>query len=106
MSTAHIGGVPAQTPRSSLIKSRAYFVTVAGFTFEFVSLDQVREALSYFEQDSRPPNRQPGVVLEHYWQRWFERLPQWLFDERRRVKVVEALRKALAEFETDPRHAI
>jgi hypothetical protein len=105
MSSLQIGGIPAEAPRTPFIKTQVYFVAVAGFTFQFVSLAQLSEALAYFEQESRSPNRRPGVKLEHYWQMWYERLPQWLFEERRRVKVASALRKARAAFASDPEHS-
>jgi len=98
MSTSHIGGMEIEPPRDRLIERRVYFVEAAGFTFQFASLGQLPEALGYFEQRVHPSSRQPGVVLEHYWQRWFERLPQWLFEEPRRVRVVSALSRALQAF--------
>jgi hypothetical protein len=103
ISTSHIGGMEIEPPRDRLIEQRVYFVEAAGFTFQFVSLGQLRETLGYFEQQIHPSSRKPGVVLEHYWQSWFERLPQWLFEEPRRVKVVSALNRALQAFEAGAR---
>ncbi len=105
MSTCHIGGMEFEPPRDRLIERRVYFVEAAGFTFQFASLGQLREALGHFERRVNPSSRRPGVSLEHYWQRWFERLPQWLFEERRRVRVVSALSRALQAFGSGtPKH--
>ena len=41
------------------------------------------------------------ACLEHYWQRWFERLPRWLSEEPRRARVVSALSRALEAFESE-----
>lgn len=99
MSTYHAGGVPIEPPRDRLIERRVFFVEAAGFTFQFASLEQIRAALGYFEQRVHSGSRRPGVELEHYWQRWFERLPQWLSEEPRRARVVSALSRALQAFE-------
>ena len=98
MSTCHIGGVPIEAPRDPLIKRFVFFIEVTGFTFQFATLEQVRIALAYFEQRIHPSSRLPDIVLEHYWQRWFERLPQWLSKESRRIRVVSALSRALQDF--------
>jgi hypothetical protein len=101
MSTCHIGGVPIEAPRDRLIQSRVFFVEAAGFTFQFASLEQLRATLEHFEQRVHPSSQRPSVELEHYWQRWFERLPQWLSEESRRVRVVSALSRALRTFESE-----
>jgi hypothetical protein len=101
MSTCHIGGMPIEPPKDRLIEQRVFFVNAAGFTFQFASLEQLRAALTYFEQRVHPSSREPDVTLEHYWQRWFERLPQWLTEEPRRVRVLSALSRALQAFESE-----
>jgi hypothetical protein len=101
MSTCHIGGMPIEPPRDRLIEQRVFFVEAAGFTFQFASLEQLRATLGYFEQRIRASSRRPDVTLEHYWQRWFERLPQWLSEEPRRVRVASALSRALQAFESE-----
>jgi hypothetical protein len=100
MSTCHVGGLPIEPPRDPLIELRVFFVEAAGFIFQFASLDQLRAALAYFGQRIHPSSREPGVEREHYWQRWFERLPQWLSEEPRRIRVVSALSRALQAFES------
>ncbi len=98
MLTTHIGGSPPDPARDRLIDRWVYFVVVCGFTFEFHSLEQIERALSYFEHKTHPTSALPGVTLEHYWQRWFERLPLWLFEEPKRLRVISALRRAERHF--------
>lgn len=95
-----IGGllVPAA---DALIERWAYFVAVAGFTFRFVSLAQIRTARDHFGRKIHPSGR-----IEHYrghrhwYHPWHERLPIWLFEGPKRVRVVRALRRALIDFGT------
>lgn len=96
--TIHIGGFPVDPPRDRLIEKWVYFVDVASFTFQFQSLDQLQQCLEFFKQKIHPTSRQPDVHLEHYWQRWFEKLPQWLFEESKRTKVITALEQAAKDF--------
>ena len=93
------GGRPRPAKRDPLIEEWAYFVRVNGFTFEFASVDQVREALAYCREKVHPARREPDVWLEHYWQRWFERLPKGLLKGAKRGEVVAALERAVEEFE-------
>jgi len=95
MQSTWIGGVPPARPKGNLIESWVYFVDVCSFTFQFHSIEQIKECLEYFSQKTHPSSRQSGCELEHYWQRWFERLPQWLYEEAKRQKVVKALTMAL-----------
>lgn len=96
--TVHVGGLWSKRPSDRLIEKWGYFVDVASFTFEFQSLDQLRECLIFFRQKIHASSRQPDVKLEHCWQRWFEKLPLWLFEEPKRVKVLAALERAHEEF--------
>lgn len=75
-----------------------YFVRVCAFTFSFSALSQLREANDYFRQAVHPTRREPGHELEHYWQRWFERLPAGLNGGTKRPRVRRALSRALASF--------
>ena len=80
-----------------------YFVEVCGFTFEFHSLGQIDVCLDYFSQRLHASSR---INWEEFGgdhgeaQSWFERLPQRLLDESKRVRVVDALKKARADFAT------
>ena len=105
MSTTHIGGLPVEPSQNRLIPRYVYFVAVSGFTFQFVSLEQMQECLAWFSHKTHPSSREPGVTLEHYWQRWFERLPQWLSEEPKRKKVIKALQRALNDFTNESSQA-
>jgi hypothetical protein len=96
MSSSWVGGIPADADRSG--STDVYFVAVAGFTFQFASLDQLRECLDWFRIKIHPSSRESGHELEHYWQRWHERLPRGITKESKRPKVVKALENALADF--------
>ena len=96
--TVDVGGAPVEPPRDRLITKWVYFVEVASFTFQFHSLEDIQICLDFVRQKIHPTSRRPDVWLEHYWQRWFEKLPQWLFEESKRVKVVAALERAVREF--------
>jgi hypothetical protein len=83
-----------------LIPKDIVMVHVASFTFQFVTVQQLRDCLSYFDQKTHPSNRLPmpseASAFTHWEaQRWFERLPVYLFEEPKRRKVVEALKHAL-----------
>jgi hypothetical protein len=72
-------------------------VAVASFTFRFISTDQIRECLAYYECKTRPSSMRPTGGMSHWEnQRWFEQLPMYLLEEPKREKVVQALGRALA----------
>jgi len=89
------GGV---TVDCSISDGWVYLVRVCGFTFSFANLDQLREAIQYFGQTVHPGRRSPGRHLEHYWQRWFERLPAGLIGGSKRTRVRRGLTCALTSF--------
>ena len=85
-----------------------YFVRVCGFTFEFHSMEQIEVCLKFFSQKVRQSSMirfsqsDRQIQWLHYMaQRWFERLPMQLLEERRRVRIVPALRQALAKFKSE-----
>lgn len=92
------GGLSVDAPRDNLLESWVYFVNVGGFTFEFVAVDQIRDALRYFAEKTRPSTKEYNNGLEHYWQTWYCRLPPGLKAEAKRSKIVKALHAALAEY--------
>jgi len=92
------GGMPIAAPRDNLLDVWVYFVEVAGFTFEFTSVDQICEALRYFEERVHPSTKGYNDGLEHYWQPWYCRLPPGIRAETKRRRVVKALKSALAEY--------
>lgn len=92
-----------------------YFVRVSGFTFRFVSLDELDEVLAFFRCKTQPSSRivMPrdardrmrtddfrNVKRCHHddWQRWYERIPVKLQANARRERIVRALERALDEF--------
>ena len=92
------------TAKDSLIQQHVIFVEVAQFTFSFLSLRQLEVCLEYFEKKIPGGSRiEGGIGANDHWevQRWFERLPKGLHSERKRPKIVSALRKAYAEFSND-----
>ena len=90
-----------------LLPLEVVMVRVASFTFRFESATQLQECLRYFEAKTHPTSRVPAKELEAQlgsdwreqrgWEveRWFERLPMYLLEEPKRLKVVKALREAI-----------
>ena len=79
---------------------------VASFTFQFMSVRQLRDCLSFFEQKIRPSSRLPmspetSAGMHGEAQRWFERLPIYLLEEPKRRKLAQALRRALQLIDQD-----
>jgi hypothetical protein len=87
----------------TLVHHIVCLVTVAGFTFVFHSIEQVRACLEYYSREHHPSSRLP-VYTGNYGgdqsetQRWFERLPQNLLEKPKRAKVVSALEQAISEY--------
>ena len=88
----------------TLVSYDVVFVSVCSFTFRFYSRQQLERVLNYYEQRIVPSSREPESVWglrggDHSEaERWFERLPLFLREERKRLKVVKALRDALNMF--------
>ena len=81
------------------------FVRVAGFTFEFHSVAQLRVCRAYYAERHQPSSRLSVGIGDyggdqHETQRWFERLPLYLREEPKRVQVVAALDEALMQAAT------
>ncbi len=91
----------------TLVPFKVCLVTVGRFTFIFHSAEQIQLCLDYYERQTHPSSRLP-VYTESlggdHWetQRWFDRLPQYLLENKRRPKVVSALRKAFEEYSKIP----
>ena len=87
----------------SLSDYKVCLVTVCDFTFIFHSTAQLALCLDYYRREHQPSSRLP-VYTENlggdHWetQRWFERLPQYLLEKPKRLKVIKALEKALQEY--------
>src|SRR5258708_35146817 len=94
--------------KASLTPRHVIVVRVASFSFRFDTVERLRECIEYYEKKTRPSSRIPVKVLaaelgENWravrgWdvERWFERLPMYLFDEPKRPEVRKALSTALS----------
>jgi hypothetical protein len=89
------GGAATDEPAGS---RSVYIVRECGFTFQFQSLSQLDEALRYFNAKVHPSSRVPNDGLEHWFHRWFERLPAGLTASSKRERIVKALQRARASF--------
>ena len=103
----HLPGVPREQywRAPTLQRYPVYFVRVCGFTFEFHSIRQLEVCLEFFSRRVRPSSmirfsEADRKIRWLHWvcQRWSERLPMQLLEERRRVRIVPALRQALTKF--------
>lgn len=89
-------------PNLSFAPQLVFFVRVSSFTFEFHSLKQIEECLEYYSQKVHPSSRVIIGAADHWEaQRWFERLPMYLLEEPKRLKVVKALTAALEAFRAE-----
>jgi hypothetical protein len=111
---SQIPGVPVERywRAPTLQRYPVYFVRVCGFTFEFHSIKQLGVGMAFFSKKVRPSSMiqfsesdQRIHWLHRVSQRWFERLPMQLLEERRRVMIVPALKKALLQFKSEIDHA-
>ena len=106
-------GHPAELDRhwraTTLMPHHVLMVRVAGFAFEFHSMTQLRECLSFYDRKLHSTSRSSvrGYAVrsgEVCWrrevERWHERLPLYLREEPKRQEVLSALRSAVAEAET------
>lgn len=90
-----------QTPSDHLVDKDVYFVRVAGFTFQFLDLRQLKIAAEYFDRRLKGSSQVGDATgAADHWevQRWFERLPKGLERKERRTEIAKALKQALAEF--------
>ena len=79
-----------------LIPKRVLLVNVVSFTFQFFTIQQLRDCLAYFDRKTHPSSRLSIGAADHWEaQRWFERLPMYLLEESKRKKVLKALNQAL-----------
>ena|ERR1022692_1942225 len=87
----------------TLTDYKVCLVTVCNFTFIFHSTEQITMYLDYYGAKHHPSSRLPVYTQnlggDHCeTQRWFEKLPQYLLEKPKRLKVVKALEKALHEY--------
>ena len=94
------GSVDDHLRAPGLVPKDVSMVHVASFTFQFMSVQQLRVCRSFFEEKIHPSSGLPmspetSAGMHGEAQRWFERLPMHLLEEPKRRKVVEVLRRAL-----------
>ena len=109
-----------ETPNraNSLIFDSTYFVEVCGFTFRFTSLEQIEEYRALYTRKIHPSSADGAerelrvhsktkhgdrvwmLSLGDHWERQsrFDRLPLYLREESKRLRVVKALERALKEW--------
>ena len=87
-------------PARGLVPRELICVSVCSFTFKFYNDDGIPEYIAFFEKKTHRsstltiPEGSDRFFRRHS-QRWYERLPLYLQEESKRVRVVKALRKAL-----------
>jgi hypothetical protein len=95
------GGIPVEAPADNLITRWVYFIQTTDCTLQFVSVEQIHTARDYFSVRIHAARREWNNGLEHYWQRWFERLPPGVHREPARVRILSALDRLLYDVSSD-----
>jgi hypothetical protein len=96
MSDWSAGGLPVRKRPHAFVSRRVLLVEVYAFTFQFHSMSQLNTAIEYFKKAHHPSSREPDVMLEHDWHPWYQRLPAGLNKHSKRVRILAALKRALA----------
>jgi hypothetical protein len=97
MAEVDLAAAPSRLAAST--HQEVYFVDVCSFVFEFHSLLQLQTCLAYYDRKVHSNSRANAAGGDHWeFQRWFECLPLYLREEPKRLKVAQALRRALALF--------
>jgi hypothetical protein len=91
----------------AVVLYKVCLVDVCGFRFVFHSLAQLRLCREYYSQEHQPSSRlavyDKNLGGDHWeFQRWFEKLPQYLLEKPKRAKVVAASTQALDEYSQAP----
>ncbi|MBC7809283.1 MAG: hypothetical protein H7145_24375 [Akkermansiaceae bacterium] len=92
-------------PRPAGTPEWLYFVHVCGFRFVFTSFEQISEYKVFYDPPLKPSFRYVDTKQGEY-SRWesdverarFHKLPLYLWQKAKRVKVVAALGRAIREF--------
>lgn len=95
------GGFPVEKPRDNLLESWVYFMKIPDCELQFIGRDQVVVAKEYFEQKIHPARREWNNGLEHYWQRWFERLPPGVHRDSNRKRILRVLDRLLDAIDSE-----
>ncbi len=100
MNSYVLGGIPVEK-RDNLIIDWVYFAEVEGFIFQFISLEQVKECKTYFEQKTHSSTKAFHPPYEHYWQPWYCRLPKGITKKNKKRKVLKALNEILLNWDNN-----
>ena len=77
-----------------------FYVEVCGFTFAFYSMHMMKLYLEFYSQKILPSRCRDTPHVNHdLRQTEFMRLPLYLREEPKRLKVIKALTKAMADFQ-------
>lgn len=71
-----------------------------------MNLEQLDAAIEYFSKKVHQSTREYNNGLEHYWQRWYERLPNGLTGGTKRERILKALVRAREAFRKTPECSI
>lgn len=99
MSTYRPGGITVEKSKDNLIKKWVYFAKISDFTFQFASLDQVKECKDFFENKVHPSTADSYNKLERFWHSWYCKLPKGMLKDSKRQKVLKALEMILDTWE-------
>ena len=93
-------GIARHHRAPSLEPHHVLFVRVAGFTFEFHSVEQLQACRAFYGRKHHPTSRLPVETGDYGGdhseaQRWYERLPLYLREEPKRQRVIAALDAAV-----------
>jgi hypothetical protein len=96
------GGWPVKSaPAAKLIPHWVYFVLAPNCLLQFVTEQEIQTAREYFSRKIHPARRDVHPPHEHYWQRWFERLPAGVHREPSRIRMLRALDALLRDISRD-----
>lgn len=98
MSNCLEGGLPISKSCDNLISKWVYMANVCNFTFQFASLEQVKECKDYFSRKVHPSTIGEHPPFEHYWQQWYCKLPKGINKDKNREKVLKALDQILSKW--------
>ena len=98
MSSSIEGGMPVSKSRSNLVPKWVYLADVYNFTFQFASIEQVRQCIAYFESKTHPSTISQHPPHEHYWHPWYCKLPKGINKGVRKQKVLKVLKQIIARW--------
>ncbi len=99
--TQDAGGRSMTPAADNLIPRWIYFIQTPNCILQFVEVAQIHTAREYFSKKIHPARRGLDNGLEHYWQRWFERLPPGVHREPSRLRILHALDRLIQDIHSD-----